>query len=294
MNAQSEIELARTEPNGGRGRRGGCAQRRRRHGRAAGEHRGRACRAAERRTPMSINLDGWDFEESIRHALEGLSDEARSDAADRKRGCAPPSRPGTTCGRTASRRRRRAGPVPCRQRSRCLSLDEALALDADRRGRGAPARRTFRCRIAVPEHDRRVVERTAATVECSRRRSGTRNCTAVAAGRARLGRFARGRRAGARPAQPEPRLARLRGIDPDRSRRKSAARCCSRCGWSARTASASPPSASAAASEQQFALVIMPPGGGLMRVEPVEQSSNPIAMIAKSYAGLVDTLRAAA
>jgi hypothetical protein len=46
--------------------------------------------------------------------------------------------------------------------------------------------------------------------------------------------------------------------------------------------------------EQQFALVIMPPGGGMMRVEPVEQSSNPLAMIAASYAGLVDTFRAAA
>jgi hypothetical protein len=49
-----------------------------------------------------------------------------------------------------------------------------------------------------------------------------------------------------------------------------------------------------AGEQQQFALVIMPPGGGLMRVEPVEQSSNPLAIIAKSYAGLVDTFRAAA
>jgi hypothetical protein len=49
-----------------------------------------------------------------------------------------------------------------------------------------------------------------------------------------------------------------------------------------------------AGEEQQFALVIMPPGGGLMRVEPVEQSNYPLAMIAKSYAGLVDTFRAAA
>jgi len=46
--------------------------------------------------------------------------------------------------------------------------------------------------------------------------------------------------------------------------------------------------------EQQFALVIMPPGGGLMRVEPVEQSSNPLARITESYAGLMDTFRAAA
>ena len=44
--------------------------------------------------------------------------------------------------------------------------------------------------------------------------------------------------------------------------------------------------------EQQFALVIMPPGGGLMRVEPVEQSSNPLALITKSYASLMDTFRA--
>ena len=46
--------------------------------------------------------------------------------------------------------------------------------------------------------------------------------------------------------------------------------------------------------EQQFALVIMPPGGGLMRVEPVEQSSNPLAQITESYASLMDTFRAAA
>jgi hypothetical protein len=46
--------------------------------------------------------------------------------------------------------------------------------------------------------------------------------------------------------------------------------------------------------EQQFALVLMPPGGGLMRVEPVEQSSNPLALITESYARLMDTFRAAA
>ena len=46
--------------------------------------------------------------------------------------------------------------------------------------------------------------------------------------------------------------------------------------------------------EQQFALVIMPPGGGLMRVEPVDRSTNPLARITESYAGLVDVFRAAA
>jgi len=46
--------------------------------------------------------------------------------------------------------------------------------------------------------------------------------------------------------------------------------------------------------DQEFALVIMPPGGGIMRVEPVGQSTNPLAMIAESYAGLVDVFRAAA
>jgi hypothetical protein len=46
--------------------------------------------------------------------------------------------------------------------------------------------------------------------------------------------------------------------------------------------------------EQEFALVIMPPGGGIMRVEPVKQSNNPLAKIAESYAGLVDVFRAAA
>ena len=46
--------------------------------------------------------------------------------------------------------------------------------------------------------------------------------------------------------------------------------------------------------ERQFALVIMPPDGGLMRVEPVAQSSNPVAQITESYAGLMDVFRAAA
>jgi hypothetical protein len=44
--------------------------------------------------------------------------------------------------------------------------------------------------------------------------------------------------------------------------------------------------------EQQLALVIMPPGGGLVRVEPVEQSSNPFAPITESYAILMGMLRA--
>ena len=48
------------------------------------------------------------------------------------------------------------------------------------------------------------------------------------------------------------------------------------------------------ASERELALVIMPPDGGLMRVEPVAQSSNPIATITESYAGLMDVFRAAA
>ena len=46
--------------------------------------------------------------------------------------------------------------------------------------------------------------------------------------------------------------------------------------------------------EAEFALVIMPPGGGLMRVEPVAQSSNPLARITQSYAGLMDVFKAAA
>jgi hypothetical protein len=47
-------------------------------------------------------------------------------------------------------------------------------------------------------------------------------------------------------------------------------------------------------SEGELALVIMPPDGGLMRVEAVAQSSNPIAKITESYAGLMDVFRAAA
>jgi hypothetical protein len=44
----------------------------------------------------------------------------------------------------------------------------------------------------------------------------------------------------------------------------------------------------------ELALVIMPPDGGLVRVEPIAQSSNPVAAITESYAGLVDVFRAAA
>lgn len=46
--------------------------------------------------------------------------------------------------------------------------------------------------------------------------------------------------------------------------------------------------------ERELALVIMPPDGGLMRVEPVAKSSNPLAMITESYAGLMDVFKAAA
>src|SRR6187549_3375597 len=46
--------------------------------------------------------------------------------------------------------------------------------------------------------------------------------------------------------------------------------------------------------QREFALVIMPPDGGLVRVEPIAQSSNPVAAITESYAGLMDVFRAAA
>jgi hypothetical protein len=48
------------------------------------------------------------------------------------------------------------------------------------------------------------------------------------------------------------------------------------------------------AEQREFALVIMPPDGGLVRVEPIAQSSNPVAAITESYAGLMDVFRAAA
>lgn len=46
--------------------------------------------------------------------------------------------------------------------------------------------------------------------------------------------------------------------------------------------------------ERELALVIMPPDGGLMRVEPLARSTNPLARITESYAGLMDVFRAAA
>lgn len=44
---------------------------------------------------------------------------------------------------------------------------------------------------------------------------------------------------------------------------------------------------------RRVALVILPPEGA-MRIEPVESSTNPVAAIARSYAGLVDAYRSAA
>jgi len=46
--------------------------------------------------------------------------------------------------------------------------------------------------------------------------------------------------------------------------------------------------------QREFALVIMPPNGGLMRVEPVAHSTNPLAGITESFAGLMDMFKAAA
>lgn len=46
--------------------------------------------------------------------------------------------------------------------------------------------------------------------------------------------------------------------------------------------------------EREFALVIMPPDGGMMRVEPLAHSTNPLARITESYAGLMDVFKAAA
>lgn len=43
-----------------------------------------------------------------------------------------------------------------------------------------------------------------------------------------------------------------------------------------------------------IALVILPPHGDPLRVEPVEESKNPLAALAKSYASLVDAWQAAA
>lgn len=43
-----------------------------------------------------------------------------------------------------------------------------------------------------------------------------------------------------------------------------------------------------------IALVILPPHGAPLRVEPAEESANPLAPLAKSYASLVDAWKAAA
>ncbi len=43
-----------------------------------------------------------------------------------------------------------------------------------------------------------------------------------------------------------------------------------------------------------IALVILPPHGDPLRVEPVEESANPLAALAKSYASLIDAWKAAA
>ena len=44
---------------------------------------------------------------------------------------------------------------------------------------------------------------------------------------------------------------------------------------------------------RRVALVILPPEGA-MRIEPAETSTNPVAAIARSYAGLVDAYKSAA
>jgi hypothetical protein len=44
---------------------------------------------------------------------------------------------------------------------------------------------------------------------------------------------------------------------------------------------------------RRVALVILPPEGA-MRIEPVESSTNPVAAIARSYAGLLDAYKSAA
>lgn len=45
---------------------------------------------------------------------------------------------------------------------------------------------------------------------------------------------------------------------------------------------------------RQFALVVQPPKGGMPDVERAEDSSNPLAGIVAAYAGLMDSLAAAA
>jgi hypothetical protein len=48
------------------------------------------------------------------------------------------------------------------------------------------------------------------------------------------------------------------------------------------------------AKDRRFFLVILPAEGGKLRVESVESSSNPLARIARSYAGLVEVFDIAA
>lgn len=46
--------------------------------------------------------------------------------------------------------------------------------------------------------------------------------------------------------------------------------------------------------ERQFVLIILPADGGPLRVEPAEASANPLAALAKSYAGVAQAYKAAA
>lgn len=45
---------------------------------------------------------------------------------------------------------------------------------------------------------------------------------------------------------------------------------------------------------RRFLLVVQPTDGGPLRVEPTEESANPLAALASSYAGLVDAFKKAA
>jgi len=280
MDAQSEIERARMEPNGDTAAEIAV--------RNAGDDMDELLQTIEAELTAQQNsaaenhqLDNGDFEESIRHALEGLSEEGRAEAA------AASAMRATEQTRDDLEETAALGDEPL------LSAEE-LAWTLDEPDWGSEATTSPDVPVAVREHRPEVAAELTTTadepapadvrmeaelmtapaeqipddsLEAVELELALQNQNLISLG------FEESLHTALNEIGGEM-LFQMR-LEREDCQRIAAVRI-------------------GAGEQQQFALVIMPPGGGLMRVEPVEQSSNPLAIIAKSYAGLVDTFRAAA
>jgi hypothetical protein len=290
MDAQSEIEPARTEPNGDAA--AGVAVRN------AGDDMDELLQTIEAELAAQQSgaaddhqLDNWDFEESIRHALEGLSDEARSDAltASVLRPAEPTRDDVWTADEPAEQPATLDDEPLLSAEELAWTLDESdLASGPTVESEELPAAVSERLPDAVPELAIAVSEREPAMAdlqmeaELTAAPADSASDDSLEAVELELALQNQNLISLGFEESISTALSEIGGemlfqmrLEREDCQRIAAVRI-------------------GAGDQQQFALVIMPPGGGQMRVEPVEQSSNPLAIIAKSYAGLVDTLRAAA